>query len=229
MRVELPPSWREALAGELAADYFRELGEFVDAARAATLVFPPAEDVFNAFMSTPLDQVNVVLLGQDPYHDVGQAHGLCFSVRPGTKPPPSLVNVYKELASDVAGFERPAHGDLSAWARQGVLMLNTVLTVQAHAANAHRGRGWERFTDAAITAVNEARSHAVFVLWGNAARKKGALVDRTRHTVIEGAHPSPLSYRRFAGSRPFSQVNAALTAHGQPPIDWRLSMAPLTA
>jgi len=222
MRVELPPSWREALAPELAADWFEDLGRFVDEARAAGPVFPPEDDVFNAFALTPLDRVQVVLLGQDPYHDEGQAHGLCFSVRPGVPPPPSLANVYKELASDVPGFERPPHGHLATWARQGVLLLNAVLTVNAHAANSHRGRGWERFTDAAIAAVSATRPHVVFVLWGNAARKKAALVDRDRHTVIEGAHPSPLSYRLFTGSRPFSRVNAALAAHGQTPIDWRL-------
>ncbi len=222
----LPPSWQEALRGELDADYFRELGRSVDAARAMQQVYPAEADVFAAFALAPLDRVNVVLLGQDPYHDEGQAHGLCFSVRPGVPPPPSLVNVYKELAADIPGFERPAHGHLAAWARQGVLMLNTVLTVQAHAPGSHKGRGWERFTDAAIAAVSATRAHAVFVLWGNHARKKAALVDRTRHTVIAAAHPSPLSYRRFAGSRPFSQVNAALVAHGQAPIEWRLSMTP---
>jgi uracil-DNA glycosylase len=136
------------------------------------------------------------------------------------------VNVYKELAADVRGFERPSHGNLITWAQQGILMLNVVLTVQAHAANSHRGRGWERFTDAALAAVSATRPHVVFVLWGNAARKKAVLIDRGRHTVIEGAHPSPLSQRRFAGSRPFSRVNAALVAHGQAPIEWRLSMTP---
>jgi uracil-DNA glycosylase len=226
MKVDLPPSWREALGAEIEADYFRELARFVDAARAHHQVFPAEDDVFAAFALTPLDRVSVVLLGQDPYHDEGQAHGLCFSVRPGTPPPPSLVNVYKELAADVAGFTRPPHGHLVGWARQGVLMLNAVLTVQAHAPHSHKGRGWERFTDAAIAAVSAERSHAVFVLWGNQARRKAALVDQARHTIIEGAHPSPLSYRRFAGSRPFSQVNAALAAHGQSPIDWRLSATP---
>lgn len=167
-----------------------------------------------------------MLLGQDPYHDDGQAHGLCFSVRPGIKPPPSLANVYKELATDVPGFERPSHGHLVGWARQGVLMLNAVLTVEAHVAHSHCGRGWERFTDAAIAAVGARRPHVAFVLWGNVARTKAALVDQGRHTVIEGAHPSPLSYRHFAGSRPFSRVNTALAAHGQTPIDWRLSMTP---
>ena len=226
MKLDLPASWREALGAEIEADWFRDLGRFVDAARAAQQVFPAEDDVFAAFTLTPLDAVKVVLLGQDPYHDDGQAHGLCFSVRPGTAPPPSLVNVYKELAADVPAFVRPPHGHLVGWARQGILMLNTVLTVAAHAPSSHKNRGWERFTDAAIAAVSATRAHVVFVLWGNYARKKAALIDRARHTVIEGAHPSPLSYRRFAGSRPFSQVNAALAAHGQTPIDWRLSMAP---
>ncbi len=205
------------------ADYFRELARFVDDARAAHPVFPAEDDVFAAFALTPLERVKVVLLGQDPYHDVGQAHGLCFSVQPGVAPPPSLVNVYKELTADVPEFVRPPHGHLVAWARQGILMLNAVLTVQAHAPNSHKNRGWERFTDAAIRAVGATQPHVVFVLWGNHARKKAALVDGTRHTVIEGAHPSPLSQRLFAGSRPFSRVNAALVAHRQTPIDWRLS------
>ena len=226
MDVALPPSWQEGLGAELAADYFRGLGRFVDDARAAGPVYPPAADVFNAFALTPLDAVKVVLLGQDPYHDEGQAHGLCFSVRPGVLPPPSLVNVYKELAADVPEFRRPPHGHLVAWARQGVLLLNAVLTVGAHAPGSHARRGWERFTDAAIAAVNARRDHVVFLLWGAHARKKAVLVDRVRHTVIEGAHPSPLSYRLFAGSRPFSRANAALVAHGQAPVDWRLSMTP---
>jgi uracil-DNA glycosylase len=226
VKVVLPASWRAALGAELEADYFRELARFVDGARAEQQVFPSEDDVFAAFALAPLDQVKVVLLGQDPYHDEGQAHGLCFSVRPGVAPPPSLVNVYKELAADVPSFTRPPHGHLVRWARQGILMLNAVLTVQAHAPASHKGRGWERFTDAAIRAVSATRPHVAFVLWGNQARKKAALIDRTRHTVIEGAHPSPLSQRLFAGSRPFSRVNAALVAHGQAPIDWRLSATP---
>lgn len=226
MKVDLPASWRTALGAELEAEYFRELARFVDAARASHRVFPREEDVFAAFAMAPLDRVKVVLLGQDPYHDEGQAHGLCFSVRPGVAPPPSLVNVYKELAADVPEFTRPTHGHLVEWAQQGILMLNAVLTVEAHAPASHKGRGWERFTDAAIRAASAERAHVVFVLWGNAARKKAALIDRARHTVIEGAHPSPLSQRLFAGSRPFSRVNAALVAHGQTPIDWRLSAPP---
>ena len=229
MEVALPPSWREALAAELAADWFHDLGLFVDAARAAGPVFPPERDVFAAFAATPLDAVKVVLLGQDPYHDDGQAHGLCFSVRPGVPPPPSLVNVFKELAADVPGFVRPPHGHLAAWAEQGVLLLNTVLTVEAHRAGSHARRGWERFTDAALAAVSARREHAVFLLWGNHARRKAAIVDRACHTVIEGAHPSPLSYRLFAGSRPFSRTNAALVAHGQTPIDWRLPVEAVSA
>lgn len=222
MRVDLPPSWRAALAAELDSGWFRELGRFVAAARAAGPVFPPEGDVFNAFTATPLDAVKVVLLGQDPYHDAGQAHGLCFSVRPGVSPPPSLVNIYKELAADVPGFVRPPHGCLAAWARQGVLLLNAVLTVAAHRPGSHAGHGWERFTDAAVAAVSARPEHAVFLLWGNRARRKATLVDRSRHTVIEAAHPSPLSYRAFAGSRPFSRANAALVAHGRAPVDWRL-------
>jgi uracil-DNA glycosylase len=222
MEVALPPSWREALRAELTADWFHELGRFVDAARAAGPVFPPASEVFEAFAATPLDAVKVVLVGQDPYHDEGQAHGLCFSVRPGVTPPPSLVNVFRELTTDVPGFARPPHGHLAPWARQGILLLNTVLTVEAHRPGSHARRGWERFTDAVLAAVSARRDHVVFLLWGNHARKKAALVDRARHTVLEDAHPSPLSYRLFAGTRPFSRANAALVAHGQTPIDWRL-------
>jgi uracil-DNA glycosylase len=224
VRVDLPPSWESALGAELEAPYFAELARFVDAERAAHQVFPPEDEVFSAFTLTPLERVKVVLLGQDPYHGDGQAHGLCFSVRPGVAPPPSLVNVYKELATDVPGFERPGHGHLVAWARRGVLLLNTALTVQAHRASSHQGRGWERFTDAAIAAVNARPEHTVFVLWGNHAKKKAVLIDDARHSVVAAAHPSPLSQRLFRGSKPFSAVNAALQAHGQSPIDWRLPL-----
>ena len=216
----LPECWRTALAAEFAAPYFAELQAFVAAQRAAGEVFPPSGDVFNALELTPLDQVRVVILGQDPYHDDGQAHGLSFSVRAGIRPPPSLRNIFKELEADV-GIVPPASGSLEAWARQGVLLLNTVLTVQAHAPHSHRGRGWERFTDKVIACVN-ARPGMAFLLWGKPAQMKAAAID-ARHLVIQTAHPSPLSARRgFFGSRPFSQVNAYFRARGEPEIDWRL-------
>ena len=218
----VPAAWREALAAELAAPYFRELQDFVAAERAAHRVFPPAADVFNALQFTPLAAVKVLLLGQDPYHDDGQAHGLAFSVRPGVPPPPSLANIFKELEADL-GLPRPDHGCLESWAKQGVLLLNTVLTVCAHQPNSHRGKGWERFTDAVIRAVNARREPTVFLLWGGPARKKADLIDRSRQAVLEAAHPSPLSaYRGFLGSRPFSRANAFLRQHGRGEVDWRL-------
>ena len=190
--------------------------------RRAHSVFPPDAEVFHALEATPYEDVNVLLLGQDPYHDDGQAHGLCFSVRPGIKPPPSLVNIYKELQADV-GFRIPNNGYLEPWARQGVLMLNAVLTVRAHTPNSHKDRGWETFTDAVIRKVNEKSDPVVFVLWGGYAQKKVKLVDTSRHTVIQSAHPSPLSARNgFFGSRPFSAINEALRRAGKPAIDWQL-------
>lgn len=222
MEKRLPKSWRAAIGDELEKPYFARLEAFVDAERAAHDVFPPEEDVFNAFRHTGYDEANVVLLGQDPYHDDGQAHGLCFSVRPGVKPPPSLANMFKELESDL-GIPRPNNGYLAPWADQGVLMLNAVLTVRAHEANSHKGKGWETFTDAAIRAVNERPDPVVFVLWGGYARKKIELVDASRHVVVESAHPSPLSARNgFFGSKPFSKINRALAAAGKPEIDWRI-------
>jgi uracil-DNA glycosylase len=225
MKVTLPVSWQTALEGELGQPYFTALGHFVEAERSAHEVFPSEDDVFNAFRLTPLDKTKVLLLGQDPYHGVGQAHGLCFSVQPGIPVPPSLANVYKELETDMPGFRRPSHGHLAYWAAQGILMLNAVMTVRAHAPNSHKNHGWERFTDAAIRAVNSKQEHVVFVLWGTYARKKAQLVDRNRHTVIEGAHPSPLAVKRFRGCKAFSKVNALLVAHGQNPIDWQLPLA----
>jgi uracil-DNA glycosylase len=219
--MELPPTWTPALGDELGKPYFAELRAFVAQARAAGPVFPPEAEVFAALAHTPFDEVKVVLLGQDPYHDDGQAHGLCFSVRPPTPPPPSLKNIFKELESDL-GHGAPASGDLTAWARQGVLLLNTVLTVTAHEAASHAGRGWETFTDAVIERLNRRARPLVFCLWGNHAKKKAKLVDRARHRLIEGAHPSPLSAKKFLGSRPFSAVNAALAELGHAPIDWRL-------
>ena len=179
--------------------------------------------MFAAFEHTPYNKVSVLLLGQDPYHGEGQAHGLCFSVLPGTKPPPSLANIYKELQAD-AGCKIPNHGYLVTWAEQGVLMLNAVLTVRAHTPNSHKDKGWEQFTDAAIAAVNAKPDRVVFVLWGGYAQKKAKLIDTTRHVIVQSAHPSPLSaYNGFFGSKPFSKINAALQAAGKPIIDWRIA------
>lgn len=227
MKVDLPPSWDAVLAGELAKPYFKQLAAYVDAERREHQVFPPEDDVFNAFRLTPYDEVSVLLLGQDPYHDDGQAHGLCFSVRPGVAPPPSLVNMFKEAASDVAGFQIPQHGSLVSWAKQGILMLNAVLTVRAHQPNSHKGQGWETFTDAVIKKVNERPDRVVFVLWGGYAQKKEKLIDGKRHAILKSAHPSPLSARSgFFGSKPFSAINAALGVAGKREIDWRLPEQP---
>ena len=217
----LPDDWRAILADELAKPYYHQLQEFVAGERQAHTVFPPEPDVFNALKLTPYAQTNVLLLGQDPYHDDGQAHGLCFSVRPGIKPPPSLVNIFKELRDDL-GCKVPKHGYLARWAEQGVLLLNAVLTVRAHEPNSHKDKGWEMFTDAIIRAVNARPSPVVFVLWGAYAQKKAKLIDASRHRVLTAAHPSPLSAKKFFGSRPFSAINAALISVGKPPIDWQL-------
>ncbi len=220
--MQIPDSWQAVLGDETEQLYFKRLQEFVEAERAAHQVFPPADDVFAALRLTPYERVRVLILGQDPYHDDNQAHGLAFSVRPGIKPPPSLVNMFKELHDDV-GARIPDNGYLVPWAAQGVLLLNAVLTVRAHEPNSHKGWGWETFTDAVICAVNIKDSPVVFVLWGGYAQKKLALIDAARHTVIQSAHPSPLSARNgFFGSRPFSAINAALTARGALPIDWQI-------
>jgi uracil-DNA glycosylase len=214
--------WNPILRAELGEAYWASLQEFVAAERARAPVYPPHDEVFAALHLTPYESVKVVILGQDPYHGAGQAHGLCFSVRPGVALPPSLRNIYKELHDDL-GLDPPADGDLTAWARQGVLLLNTTLTVRAGAAASHQGKGWETFTDQVIRAVNDKPERVVFILWGAAARKKKALIDRTRHVVIESAHPSPLSASAgFFGSRPFSRANEALVAAGRTPVDWRL-------
>lgn len=218
----LPPSWLEALGGEFEKPYWAKLQAFVAEERKQAAVFPPEEDVYSAFQLTPLAETRVFLLGQDPYHNTGQAHGLCFSVRPGVETPPSLVNMYKELRDDL-GCRIPNNGYLVPWAKQGILMLNAVLTVRAHTANSHKNKGWETFTDSAIKAVNAQPNPVVFVLWGGYAQKKLPLIDTTRHTVIQSVHPSPLSARNgFFGSRPFSQINAALKAHGTEEIDWQI-------
>jgi uracil-DNA glycosylase len=218
----LPAAWHQVLAPEFKQPYIAKLQDFLTAERAGQTVFPPASEVFRALELTAFDDARVVILGQDPYHDVGQAHGLAFSVPPGIKPPPSLVNVFKELESDI-GVPRPLTGCLEPWARQGVLLLNTALTVRAHQANSHAKKGWETLTDAIMAAVSARRAPAVFVLWGANAHKKAGLVDAERHTIIQSAHPSPLSARTgFFGSKPFSRINAALAAYGHAPVDWGL-------
>jgi uracil-DNA glycosylase len=220
--MQLPPRWHSLLAAETTKPYFRELAAFVDAERASRTIFPAHEHVFRALDLTPPEDVKVLLLGQDPYHDHGQAHGLCFSVLPPTRPPPSLKNIFRELKSDL-GIDVPEGvGDLTAWGRQGVLLLNAVLTVAAHEAASHKKKGWETFSDAIINAVNDSAQPVVFCLWGAHAQKKAKLVDASRHVVIEGAHPSPLSVKKFFGSRPFSKINAALVAKGRTPVDWSL-------
>lgn len=214
--------WLEALRGEFKKPYYKSLFERVKSEYSSRQIFPPADDIFNAFHLTPLSQVKVVILGQDPYHNVGQAHGLCFSVRKGVDVPPSLVNIYKELHDDL-GCEIPNHGCLTKWAKQGVLMLNTVLTVRAHEANSHRGIGWEEFTDAAIGALNSQDRPIVFILWGSPAQKKARMLNNPNHLILKAPHPSPLSaYRGFFGSKPFSQANDFLKEHGLEPIDWQI-------
>ena len=214
--------WNPILREEFDKAYWPELMAFVAAERDAGDVYPPHDEVFAALHLTPFADVKVVILGQDPYHGPGQAHGLCFSVNPGVRIPPSLVNIFKELDADL-GIPPATSGDLRPWARQGVLLLNTTMTVRAHQAASHQGKGWETFTDEVIRAVGAREERVVFILWGSHARKKKALVDRSRHTIIESPHPSPLSaHRGFFGSRPFSAANAALEAAGRAPIDWRL-------
>lgn len=216
----LPVSWQTALAAEFTSTIWTQIETFVRNERSKHSVFPAEDDVFQAMQLTPLDQVKVLILGQDPYHDDGQAHGLSFSVRRGVRLPPSLRNIYKELQSDL-GIAPAEHGCLESWARQGVLMLNTVLTVRAHEANSHRNRGWEAFTDRVIQCVNQ-RPHVACVLWGNPAQEKAKLID-SRHLVIRSPHPSPLSaHRGFFGARPFSQINEYLQSVGETPIDWRV-------
>ena len=217
-------TWQEAIGAEKAQPYFRQILAHVRAEReSGQAVYPPAADVFNAFKYTEFADVKVVILGQDPYHNEGQAHGLAFSVREGVAVPPSLVNIYKELADDIAGFSVPSHGCLTRWAEQGVLLLNTVLTVRAHRAHSHADLGWETFTDRVVAQINAGRENVVFMLWGSHAQKKGAMIDRSRHLVLSAPHPSPLSaYRGFFGCRHFSRANAYLAAHGITPIDWQL-------
>ena len=215
-------TWHDVLAPEKQQDYFIQTLQSVEQRRRdGVTVYPPQKDVFNAFRLTELHQVKVVILGQDPYHGPGQAHGLAFSVLPGIATPPSLLNMYKELEQDIEGFIRPNHGYLASWATQGVLLLNTVLTVEAGKAHSHARLGWEQFTDTVISLINQHREGVVFLLWGAHAQKKGAIIDRQRHHVLQAPHPSPLSaHRGFFGSKPFSSANALLQQSGREPIDW---------
>jgi uracil-DNA glycosylase len=221
--IKLEPSWLRVLGDEFDKPYMRELRAFLVAERqAGKVIYPAAGNWFNALDTTPFDQVKVVILGQDPYHGPGQAHGLCFSVPRGVEPPPSLQNIFKELSADL-GLPRPAHGNLQHWAEQGVLLLNSVLTVEQGRAGSHQGRGWETFTDACIAHLNREREGLVFLLWGSYAQKKGQLIDRSRHCVLEAPHPSPLSaHRGFLGCRHFSKANEYLQGRGQRPVDWSL-------
>ncbi len=214
-------SWRRALADEFGKAYFARLASFVDAAYAGGAVYPPRERIFEAFSRTPFEKVRAVILGQDPYHEPGQAHGLAFSVREGVRTPPSLANVYRELEAEYGAPFLGRGGDLSRWADQGVLLLNATLTVAAGEAGSHHGRGWETFTDAAVARLSSTREHLVFLLWGGHARRKGSLIDRHRHLVLEAPHPSPLSaHRGFLGCGHFRKANEYLSAHGTTPISW---------
>ncbi len=220
MNVKIEQSWKEQLASEFDKEYFKSLTDFVRQEYQSTTVYPPGSYIFNAFEHCPFDKVKVVILGQDPYHEPGQAHGLSFSVQDGIPYPPSLVNIFKELESDL-GKPMPSSGNLLRWADQGVLLLNATLTVRAHLAGSHQNRGWETFTDAVIHKLADNRSHLVYILWGSYAQKKGAFIDASHNLVIKSAHPSPLAaYRGFFGSKPFSKANDYLIATGQEPIDW---------
>ena len=220
MTVKIEKSWSDVLADEFAKPYFEQLTQFVRNEYRTSQIFPPGKQIFAAFDATPFNDVKVVIIGQDPYHGDRQANGLCFSVNEGIECPPSLINIFKELSDDL-GVAMRTSGDLSDWARQGVLLLNSTLTVKAHCAGSHHGHGWETFTDAVINRLANMRNHLVFILWGSYAIRKGAFIDRSRHLVITSPHPSPLSaYRGFFGSRPFSTANAYLESNGIKPINW---------
>lgn len=221
MKIDIPPDWAKAVGAEFSKPYFQSLSAYVDARRAAGPVLPPEDEVFAAFRATPFRKVRVVLLGQDPYPGPGLAHGLCFSVRPEAKIPASLKNIFAELESDL-GLPSPSTGDLRPWAKRGVLLLNAVLTLDAGKPASHAKKGWETFTDTVIRALSARPAPLVFLLWGGYARRKKKLVDLARHRIVEGAHPSPLSAKKFRGTRPFRAVNAALASLGNPPLAWRL-------
>ena len=220
MDVRIEDSWKARLQDEFDKPYFAALTQFVRNEYAAGTVYPPGREMFAAFDACPFDDVRVVILGQDPYHEPGQAHGLCFSVNDGVQFPPSLVNIFKEIESDL-GRPMPSSGNLMRWAKQGVLLLNATLTVRAHQAGSHQNKGWEAFTDAVIHRLATERNHIVFILWGSYAQRKGSFIDRNRHFVLQSPHPSPLSaYRCFFGNKHFSRANAYLIANGYKPIDW---------
>ena len=220
MNVQIEESWKKQLQAEFEKDYFIKLTDFVRNEYASTQIYPPGKLIFNAFNLCPFDKAKVVIIGQDPYHGPGQAHGLCFSVNDGVAFPPSLKNIFKEIQDDL-GIPVPESGNLTRWANQGVLLLNATLTVRAHQAGSHQRKGWEEFTDAAIRALAEQREHLVFILWGAYAQKKGAFIDRNKHLVLASAHPSPLSaYNGFFGNKHFSRANDYLVEHGEAPINW---------
>ncbi|KAJ0067426.1 hypothetical protein NL108_007892 [Boleophthalmus pectinirostris] len=215
-------SWRKSLSAEFGKPYFKQLMAFVSEERKRHTIYPPAEEVFAWTQMCAIEDVKVVILGQDPYHGPNQAHGLCFSVKRPVPPPPSLENMYKELTSDIDGFTHPGHGDLTGWAKQGVLLLNAVLTVRAHQANSHKDKGWETFTDAVVQSLSKNLSGVVFMLWGSYAQKKGAAIDRKLHHILKAVHPSPLSaHRGFFGCKHFSKANELLMESGKLPIDWK--------
>ncbi len=222
-QIDLPSSWKKAVGDEFSKPYMRDIKFFlVDESRKGKTIFPSGREIFSAFKLTPLEQVKIVIIGQDPYHGMGQAHGLCFSVKPDIKIPPSLQNIYKEMQSDLC-ITQPSHGFLEHWARQGVLLLNAVLTVEMSKAGSHQKIGWQEFTDSAIAAVNERREHVVFLLWGSYAQKKEAMIDQSKHLVLKAPHPSPLSaHRGFFGCRHFSKANEYLIRNGEEPVDWQL-------
>jgi uracil-DNA glycosylase len=225
MSAALEPGWLKVLEPEFEKQYMKDLKAFlIQEKEEGISIFPKNADIFNAFNYTPFDKVEVVILGQDPYHGEGQAHGLSFSVKKGVVAPPSLKNIYKELETDIDGFTTPNHGQLTQWAEEGVLLLNASLTVRAHQAGSHQGKGWEAFTDQAISQLSQQKRGLVFLLWGKFAQNKSVLIDEQKHTVIKSAHPSPFSaYTGFFGSKPFSRTNAALIANGKKPINWKIS------
>jgi len=221
--IQIEDSWKAALTEEFEKPYFAEIRRFLQEEKAAgKIIYPPGSLIFNAFNSTPFEKVRVVILGQDPYHGAGQAHGLCFSVQHGVKPPPSLVNIYKELKDDV-GFEIPKHGNLQKWTEQGVFLLNAMLTVEANQPASHQKKGWEEFTNAVIQKLSKERNGLIFILWGNFAQQKAVLIDETKHTILKAAHPSPFSaYNGFFGCKHFSKTNEILKAIGEMEIDWQV-------